>query len=100
MFGQDTATLVESPTGKLKSEPQAGTQAMAITNPKSVDQYIKMVCELRAALENISEFVGTLPAPDDDHNIPGMNYAQLGDIARLHELVGEACQVTCEVGGY
>jgi hypothetical protein len=72
---------------------------MAITNPKSVDQYINMVCEIRAALENISEFIGTLPAPDDDHNIPGMNYAQLGDIARLHELVGEACQVTCEVGG-
>jgi hypothetical protein len=73
---------------------------MAITNQKSVDQYIKMVCELRAALENLQEFVGTLPAPDDDHSIPGMNYAQLGDIARLHELVGEACQVTCEVGGY
>lgn len=69
----------------------------AIKDPASVHRYISMVTELRNALENLSEFVGTLPAPDDDMNIPGMNYGQLGDVTRLHELIGEACQLTREI---
>ena len=68
-----------------------------IKNPASVHNYISMVTEIRNALDNLAEFVGTLPAPDDDMNIPGMDYAQLGDVARLHELIGEACQITCEI---
>jgi len=73
---------------------------MAIKDSRSVESYIQMVGQLRAALENLTEFVDSLPAPDDDGCIPGMDYADLGDVARLHELIGQACQVTCEVGGY
>ena len=71
---------------------------MTIKNPASVHNYISMVEELRSALANLTEFVNTLPAPDDDMNIPGMDYPQLGDVGRLHELIGEACQITCEIG--
>ena len=65
---------------------------MTIKHQKSVDSYVSQVMDLRAALENLAEFVASLPAPDDDNNIPGLNYGHLGDVCRIHELIGEAME--------
>ena len=63
---------------------------MMIKHQKSVEAYVSQVMDLRAALDNLVEFVGSLPAPDEDNNIPGLNYGHLGDVGRIHELIGEA----------
>ena len=72
---------------------------MAIKDTKSVDSYVKMVCEMRAALENLQEFVDSLPAPDDEHSIPGMDYGHFGDVTRMHELIGELGEISSEMFG-
>ena len=67
---------------------------MSVKNQNSVRQYVKDVAEIRAALENIIEFVDTLPAPDDNNELPTLHYGHVGDIAGIRAAVGEvACRV-------
>jgi hypothetical protein len=65
---------------------------MTIKDTKTVDNYCSQVMELRGLIENLSEFINTLPAPDEDHNIQGMNYCHAGSIGHIHSLLVAASE--------
>ena len=65
---------------------------MTIKDTKTVDNYCSQVAELRGLIENLSEFIKTLPAPDEDHNIHGMNYGHTGSIKHIHSLLVAASE--------
>ena len=71
-------------------------RTMTIKNPRYVDKYAAQVMEIRSALANLAEFVETLPAPDDNENIPGMDYGNLRSIDQLHSLLGVAIGTVSE----
>jgi hypothetical protein len=66
---------------------------MSIRNPQTVSAYVQMQLELLAAIENLQEFIETLPAPDDRGHIWQLHYGHIGDIQRIHGKVSEACEL-------
>ena len=66
---------------------------MSIKNPQTVAAYVQMQLELLAAIENLQEFVETLPAPDDRGHVWQLHYGHIGDIQRIHAKVTEACEL-------
>jgi hypothetical protein len=72
---------------------------MTIKVQRHVDEYAMTVSEIRAALDNLREFVATLPAPNEDHEVPGVAGEQLSLLRRMHELLGDASEVADEWNG-
>lgn len=66
---------------------------MSIKNPQTVAAYVQMQLELLAAVENLQEFIETLPAPDDAGHIWQLHYGHIGDIQRIHARIAEACEL-------
>jgi len=56
---------------------------MTIKHKETVDQYVVTVSEMRNALANLAEFVDSLPAPDCDGELPGMDYGHLGTLSEV-----------------
>lgn len=69
---------------------------MTIKNPSIVEKYAQQVMEIRGVIENLEEFVSSLPAPDENENIPGMDYGHLGTIDHVHTLLTEAFEAIAE----
>ena len=57
---------------------------MTIKHAPTVERYAQQVMEMRAALENLLEFVSTLPAPDENENVPGFHYGHMGTLDEMH----------------
>lgn len=70
---------------------------MPLSNEESVQEYAKLVFELRGGLENLLEFVSTFQPPTDDFEVPGMTEGSLEDLRRLHRLIGDAGEVSLEM---
>ena len=69
---------------------------MTIKNTQYVEKYARQVFEIMGALENLQEFIGSLPAPDECENIPGLDYGHLGSIDRIHTSVTVAMETADE----
>ena len=70
---------------------------MRVKNTATVEAYVRNKTELEAALENLLDFVRDLPAPDDAGHLPSpIHYGHTGDVARIHESVGEAARIADE----
>jgi hypothetical protein len=63
---------------------------MAVKNIATVERYAKQHAELLAMLENLMEFVATMPAPDENLEIQGVDYGYTGSVGHIHELVKQA----------
>ena len=68
-----------------------------IKDPATVEGYAKHHSQLIQMLEDLTKFVATMPAPDEDGNIPYVDYGYTGDVARIHALVSEAQELTYEL---
>ena len=67
-----------------------------IADAKAVANYAAFVMESRGMLANLTAFFDTLPAPDDDGNLPTLNYGQLGTLNKVHSLLIEASETLDE----
>ena len=67
-----------------RAQPFHRREMMTIKNTRYAERYAQQVMEMRAVLENLQEFVSTLPAPDECENIPGLHYGHLGTIDQIH----------------
>lgn len=68
---------------------------MSVKNTNSVTAYVANVAEILAAIENLKEFVESLPAPVDGE-LPNLHYGHVGSVAKIHELIGEASRYADE----
>ena len=72
-----------------------------VTDMKSIERYADWVMDIRAALENLTEFFSTLPAPDDDENhgmvVNGISYTQLEMLGRMHQITAELSEIADEI---
>lgn len=69
-----------------------------ISDENTVQQYATQHAQMVLMLENLQEYVGTMPAPDEDGNIPGVDYGYIGDVGRVHALLKEASDLVYEMG--
>lgn len=68
-----------------------------ITDEKTVQRYAKHHAQMIGMLENLSEFVATMPAPDENGNVPGIDYCYIGDVARIHGALKHASDIAYEL---
>jgi len=69
---------------------------MTIKHAETVERYTQHHAEIAAALENLQEFFGSMPAPDENNHLP-LHYGQTGDVARIRELLAQASQIADEM---
>lgn len=70
---------------------------MAVKDIKTVERYAQQHAEMIAMLENLNEFISTMPAPDENACIQGVNYGYTGDVGRIHELLKQASDIAYEM---
>lgn len=63
---------------------------MPLDQPAAVRTYTRAVADIRAALANLDEFGGSLPAADPDGEVPNIDFGQLADLLVLRAVLGEA----------
>jgi hypothetical protein len=63
---------------------------MTVKDIATVERYAKQHSELLAMLENLMEFVATMPAPDENAEIQGVDYGYTGSVGHIHELIKQA----------
>jgi len=67
-----------------------------IADTKTATEYARLVMDIRAMLLNISEFVDTMPAPedgDDGLEIHGVDYAWIGSVNEVHKQLTVASEI-------
>lgn len=72
---------------------------MSVKHEETVQQYANHHSEMVAMLENLSEFVATMPAPDENMELhgQGIDYGYTGDVARIHSLLKQANDIAYEM---
>lgn len=70
---------------------------MAVKDIATVERYVKQHSELLAMLDNLREFVVTMPAPDDNAEILGVDYGYTGSVGHIHDLLKQASDVAYEM---
>lgn len=83
---------------KDASKPQRASRShRCVADEATVQRYAKQHAELVAMLENLMEFVSTMPAPNENAIIPGVDYGYVGDVGRIHEFVKQASDIAYEM---
>ena len=70
---------------------------MAVKDIATVERYAKQHADLHAMLENLMEFVATMPAPDENAEIQGVDYGYTDSIGHIHELLKQASDHVYEI---
>jgi hypothetical protein len=65
---------------------------MSVKHASAVNEYTANVVEIRNALENLLEWVNSLPAPDDNNELHSLHYGHMGTIGHIHDLLGQVSQ--------
>lgn len=65
---------------------------MSVKHPATVDRYSRQVLELQAFAENMKEFLDSMPAPDENGDLPTMHYGHIGTLGLIHQLADEMSQ--------
>ena len=81
----------------VASNQPNGDNQMAVDDEITVQRYATQHSQMLAMLNSLAEFVGTMPAPDENGNIPGVDYGYVGDVARIHGLLKQANDLAYEV---
>ena len=68
-----------------------------IDHPNAVQQYAKQVMEMRAMVANLAEFLDSLPAPDENEDVVGIDYAGLGSLNEMHGHMVAASEISSEM---
>lgn len=69
---------------------------MSVKNKQHVNEYASCVGQMLSMLEDLQEFVESLPAPDDAGELPTLHYGHTGDVRRTCELIQRAHQTIGE----
>ena len=69
----------------------------AITTKQTVELYAAQVMEMRGMIENLSEFLDSLPAPDENEEVQGIDYAFLGSLCDMHSHLIAASETADEL---
>ena len=70
---------------------------MAVKDIATVERYAKQHADLLAMLENLMEFVATMPAPDENAEIQGIDYGYTGSVGHIHGLLKQASDHVYEI---
>jgi hypothetical protein len=70
---------------------------MAVADEKTVATYVRQFDQAFFMIENLREFVQTLPAPNENGVIPGVDYGFVNGIGKIHELLEQACEIADEL---
>lgn len=66
---------------------------MSVKEKATVERYTANVASLVASLQQLQEFVDSLPAPDENDHLPSpMDYGHTGTVGHVRELVEQAAQ--------
>ena len=66
---------------------------MSIKHKESVASYAACHADIIAALENLTEFVHDLPAPDDKGVLRNLHYGHLGTLQQLRVHLADAMRM-------
>ena len=66
---------------------------MSIKERASVERYTESVVRMRNMLENLIEFVETLPAPDENDELQNLHYGHLSSVIGIVSLVETAVTI-------
>jgi hypothetical protein len=73
---------------------------MAVKDAKTISSYARQHAEMVAMLENLAEFVASMPAPEDDGNsIENIDYGYTGSVDHIHSLLTQASETVDEMSG-
>lgn len=65
--------------------------AKAEKEESMVEAYVRVQAEIVCALENLQEWAGSLPAPDEDGKLPAaINWGDVGSMGEVKRLLGQA----------
>lgn len=64
-----------------------------------VQEYARIFRDLLAGAENLVEFASTMPAPDEDGNVPAINGYQLEALREAHKAFAEVWEAISEYEG-
>ena len=72
---------------------------MTVKDTATVERYASHHADMVAMLENLREFVATMPAPDENCELRGygVDYGYTGDVARIHAKLREASDIAYEM---
>ena len=70
---------------------------MSVKHEETVQRYAAQHAQMIAMLENLQEFVSTMPAPDENGNIPNVDYGYTGSVGHIHELLKQANDAAYEM---
>ena len=71
--------------------------AKQVSDFETVEAYARRYGEMCAMIESINKFIATMPAPDEDGIVRGVDYGYIGDVGRVHELLRQASDLTYEM---
>lgn len=71
---------------------------MKVSDANTVSRYAKQHAEMVAMLENLMKFVNTMPAPDENAEIHGVDYGYTGSVGHVHDLLKQASDHVYEMG--
>lgn len=66
---------------------------MAVKDIRTVNTYAANHAKMLAAIENLREFIESMPAPDEDGNIPNVDYGYTGSAEEMAKHLAEACRI-------
>ena len=74
---------------------------MTIKDPATIANYVRHHSEMTAMLENLKEFVESMPSPDDNgKSIPNIDYGYTGDVYRIRQSLASALEVADGIQTY
>jgi hypothetical protein len=65
----------------------------AVKDAATIAAYVQHHAMLVNALANLTEFVNSMPAPDENGNLPGVDYGYTGSTACMVEHLAEATRI-------
>ena len=66
---------------------------MSVKHLPTVNEYVRQHAAITMALENLQEFVNSMPAPDENGHLPSVDYGYTGSTTCLYELLTEAMRI-------
>lgn len=70
---------------------------MSVKSKENVQQYVDQVSQILSAIENLKEFMQTLPAPDENFQLANLDYESTLSVCRIHECIREAMKAADRV---
>ncbi len=68
-----------------------------VSDSATVELYARQYAQILAMLDNLREFVATMPAPNENAEIENVDYGYTGAVSLMHSLLKQANDVAYEM---